>query len=474
MRPILDIGLGLEAVRVGQMLYCLKKVRAPVWEFKVDSVLFTLPARRECCIGELTHKDLTHLRDMFELPGFRRLDQYCIMAGCNEAVKVFRVTKASETDLMKGEATIPTRKDTDPYSHTTREWCCLTEREAEAKVLNEGASLFCQGIAGTGKTHYMKGLIARLRALGKKVDLISKTHTACSRMGPDAMTCDAYSQRKIRHGVCNADVIWLDEASQVECELLVQLNKLSPDIQWIISADFNQFSPVMDNFRGNVVNDEALKDSRLLFDWCVGNLLTLTTCRRSDAALFSYYSSLIPGGCRYESSLQEVVAEARLLFPVRSEPAQHHLVISHVKRVRLNKEVNQKLKPKDATLVRTKYRKGMLNRPQNMFIWKGLELLGCVRGSQKGIKNNVFYIVEAIGDATVTLEGKESKQKVELTFEQLAQWTRLSHAQTYASIQGCEYNDTICLHDSQNPRFSRRHLFVAISRATEWSKVQVS
>jgi ATP-dependent exoDNAse (exonuclease V) alpha subunit len=50
---------------------------------------------------------------------------------------------------------------------------------------------------------------------------------------------------------------------------------------------------------------------------------------------------------------------------------------------------------------------------------------------------------------------------------------RLPWATTYASCQGTEYPGTLAIHDTDNPHFSRRHLFVALSRAKEASNVCV-
>jgi hypothetical protein len=52
-----------------------------------------------------------------------------------------------------------------------------------------------------------------------------------------------------------------------------------------------------------------------------------------------------------------------------------------------------------------------------------------------------------------------------LTFDQVRAWLRLSYAQTYASCQGTEFDGSVCLWDTAHRHFSRRHLFVGLSRA---------
>jgi hypothetical protein len=62
---------------------------------------------------------------------------------------------------------------------------------------------------------------------------------------------------------------------------------------------------------------------------------------------------------------------------------------------------------------------------------------------------------------------KQCGTTFELTFSQIADWMRLSFAQTYASCQGTEFDAPLRLHDTTHVHFSLRHLFVAMSRAKE-------
>jgi hypothetical protein len=175
----------------------------------------------------------------------------------------------------------------------------LCEVEAARRVIN-GESLLCEGVAGTGKTTYIQGLVQELRALGRTVAIISKTHTASQRAG--GVTADHWVRRHILHGCAVADCVWIDECFQLETELWAQLNKLSGR-QWILSGDAHQFAPLFDSWRGAPVAEDAFQRSRLLLTLCGCNRLTLTTCRRSDGELFAWYSSLIRGGSRYELPL---------------------------------------------------------------------------------------------------------------------------------------------------------------------------
>ena len=109
----------------------------------------------------------------------------------------------------------------------------------------------------------MKGLVERLRSLGKKVDIISKTHCASERAG--GVAADHYVRRHILHGACTADYVWIDEASQADVGILCQLNQLTytSKVRFLLSGDFNQFPPLFNSFRGTPISEEAFKDSFL-------------------------------------------------------------------------------------------------------------------------------------------------------------------------------------------------------------------
>jgi len=461
-RPLHDLAMCTEAVRVGQMLYVLRKQRAIIYELKTDSVLYKPAKRAKGILEDLAFKDL-RLRDLFDTqlrsPGQRTLEPQgprLRMAIDHSCEKVFRVTTAGEKDPMKMEPKAPKRSVV--YTSEEALWHDVSEEEAARIVIN-GGSMLCLGIAGTGKTTFLKGLVERLKALGKRVDIISKTHTASERAG--GCTADHYVRRHILHGACLADVIWVDEISQLEVTLWAQLNKLKR--QWLLSGDFNQFPPIYNSWRGCVVDEGSFERSGLLHELAGGNRLTLTECRRTGPEIFGFYSSLVAGGGRWACCLEAVLAEARALFKFEGA-ARHNLVISHRKRVRINKELNQQLRPEGALLIRAKAEKGQTCSAQNMFIWEGIELLGCTQSTKKGVRNNVVYRVVGIDD-DVRVVKKESSELITLSYAQVAALLRLSYAQTYASCQGAEFDDSLRLHDTSSRHFTKRHLFVALSRS---------
>jgi hypothetical protein len=64
----------------------------------------------------------------------------------------------------------------------------------------------------------------------------------------------------------------------------------------------------------------------------------LTVCRRSEARLFDFYSSLIVGGGRCDLPTAEAVRQARFHFP-STTVARWNLVISHQRRIRITPRI---------------------------------------------------------------------------------------------------------------------------------------
>ena len=200
MRPWSDQCLSTEAVRMGQMVYAIRRLRAVPYELKTDSALY-LPLKRckSTCLAELTHKDLGGLRTRFEGKGCRRLNEHYVKIQVADSdAPVFRCGAAIEKDRMRCDPRQP-RRDW-PLPGRSFPWTEVREEDAEAHVL-AGSSLLILGIAGTGKTTLMQKLVTSIRGIGQQCTVISKTHTACRRADPAGATADHFC-RRVLHGSC--------------------------------------------------------------------------------------------------------------------------------------------------------------------------------------------------------------------------------------------------------------------------------
>ena len=153
----------------------------------------------------LTFRGRSGLRDRYEAitPATRRLNEHIALTPIPSDEAVFRVCPAKEDDLMKIGPRPPRREAEDPPPCVEAPGE-LSEEEAIRAVLN-GFSLLVLGIAGVGKTHFMQGLVKKLRNTSNRVDVISKTHCSSRRTG--GVTADHYVRRHIIHGACTADYV---------------------------------------------------------------------------------------------------------------------------------------------------------------------------------------------------------------------------------------------------------------------------
>ena len=104
-----------------------------------------------------------------------KLDQYCLCTHEPSDRPVFRVGKACEHDKLKVESSKHTKRNSR-LTIPENNWKEFTDNEAGETHVLEGGSLLIEGIAGTGKGTFAKGIVERLVRLGKKVAVISK-HT---------------------------------------------------------------------------------------------------------------------------------------------------------------------------------------------------------------------------------------------------------------------------------------------------------
>jgi hypothetical protein len=338
----------------------------------------------------------------------------------------------------------------------------LSQEEATRRVVN-GDALLVLGLAGTGKSHYARDLVSRLRAQGLKVECMAKTHVAAQRI--QGVTCDHWVRRHVLNGHSEAQVLWVDEVFQVDVAVLAQLNKLTrTNTRFLLTGDPHQFEPLANSWRGCAVGPGRLENSRLLRHLAGGHRLTLTVCLRSDVRLFSFYASLVHG----ERPLAECIAAAREQFGLRGH-AEHNLVISHRRRVSINRRLNRAAKPAEgAVWVPVALVRSDMNEAQSMWLWPGLRMLGCCHAERDGLRNGVTYTLEAVDAEGVTIAGQRVPMEV------VKRHLRLAHCQTYASCQGTEFTGTLRLWDAESPHFTRRHLYVGLSRARAATAVVVA
>ena len=108
-------------------------------------------------------------------------------------------------------------------------------------------------------------------------------------------------------------------------------------------------------------------------------------------------------------------------------------------------------------------------RAAKYVIWPGLKLLGCVNTIKRAGRNSVLHTIDSCDETVKFVQLQDT-----FSYDQVRDLFRLSNCRTIASCQGTEFDDALTVWETNHPRFTLRHLFVALSRAKSKDLVQVA
>ena len=133
------------------------------------------------------------------------------------------------------------------------------------------------------------------------------------------------------------------------------------------------------------------------------------------------------------------------------------LVISNTHRKRINMIKNEK--------------KGIcLNGETLMYIYPGIELIGCLSKKKNNIVNGLLYTVISCDANNITVTDGNEEHTVTICFA--ASSFRLSYSRTIFQSQSMTAAGSVCIH-TKSPHFNRRHLLVAASRCKDHKLLRV-
>ena len=221
--------------------------------------------------------------------------------------------------------------------------------------------------------------------------------------------------------------IFVDEVSLLPLDALGNLARLTlTGAKFVLFGDYEgQFESISDRWS---VSSGRLQQSQLLRDMVKSLWVKLTTYRRGDdEALFDFYYGLYNSN----ETLTTMVARAKNNFPACSDP-DLVLCISHNKRILINKRMNESRAPDTAVEVCvTEEIQGTTCQPQNMFIWTGMELIGCPRGRGRKyeVVQGVVYTLLYVGRFCVLrMRPEYGDEEIEVPLEKIPYLLRLTHA----------------------------------------------
>jgi hypothetical protein len=310
--------------------------------------------------------------------------------------------------------------------------------------------------------------------------MITKTHSAVRRFGRGS-TADKWLGWHVgnaRGGL--PDVLIIEELSLLGLNLWTDvctafISGRAHKEQFILADDLFQLQPPKNTWCGAPVHKHALKNSDLLYQLAGGTRVFLNRNVRSDTVIYQFAMSLRADGIEFSERL----AQAKALFPSTDRVPDTVLVLSHAKRELYNTEINLKKKPDDAIfLERTKRRSKDDCRAQDMWIWKGMIVLG----QEKPCFKSQLYKVMDWDNNKVTLETVEFTQvngeipegkTLEVCRHTATDAIRMMHAVTYCRSQGLTLQGVIVLADTDSQHFEIEHLNLGLTRGTHSSLVEI-
>ena len=471
-RPIHDFVMSSEHVAVATARLVVARLKIPfaTLDVKTDALI----------LGGVAAKHLERLREAVE--GVRYCDLHTLAREGGQKTlldqhglfpregtePVFRFR--TEGTRLKGRFRTPRRVACPPggvISQTT----ALSQEEAREHLL-QGHSLMVEGLPGVGKSYWVAGLCKELEDQDKRLCVIAKTHASVANFNSHliangaktrAITADHWANAFVRRGRCPFHCVIVEECSQIDAGLWDEIAKASLIVpQWIVCGDFAQFQAICDTFCGRPA--PSPQGSDLLRELTGGHSLVMCENKRSDPELFSFVQAVLSS----THDLPEILAQARLQFPLSLRPARYNLCLSHSTRVRINRLANDREKQghPEAIHLRASASSCGDNVPQSFWTWAGQELIGAGGRAKKGI----FYVVQSATEDRIVVEG--NGQTLALTHEAAAKSLRLTHALTYASCQGLSLAG-VRLTDTYSQHFTWRHLYVGASRCTSARLLEV-
>ena len=510
MRPIAQIALDEEQVRIAEILEILK----PLEEKKLVT---RLGAVVDCVFYE-SKTPLVSLQD--------EIDHARLPSGAPK----FQIKLEKAQKVPTKWTGSPTIRNHD-LSFEPPAWTDFFNLSVEEIValIKERRGALVSGAAGTGKTTSMRKAIKMFERQMKDEGVQIK-HLNCALRHAAARLIDGntiahlLNKYRMQGGPKFAKdcIVLIDEASEIPLSMWTELTQwYLLGVRFVIIGDFDgQFLPMFDRWR-EALQKNDIQTSLFFHSLCEGTRLHFTEYRRGDATakpLFDFYCGLYPllKNENQEAALAVALEAAHKMFKTCEGMPDIMICLSHKKRELLNHAVNKHLAAElEQNGVETRFipkttskSLGVTMAPQDFKAWVGMELLGCIRQSNsKTIINGVWYVIARMDDrfiylnvheryrkqpgddddketATETEDQEDSEEdpaegeipaEIKLTYEQASKWLRPMHALCYGSIQGCTMaNKKILLLDTTRAHFTLRHLIVGVSRATHQDNVHVA
>jgi 5-methylcytosine-specific restriction protein A len=335
------------------------------------------------------------------------------------------------------------------------------------EIVESKKSTQLNGPAGTGKSYLTNKIIEVLKEQKLNFLAFSPTHKGARIISGetiDSLYHKVRSSSKSINKFKNIDVVLIDEVSMMKEQfyaMFVNIKKSAPQIQFIVTGDFEQLPPVNDSWEGDYKNSAALHEL------CDGNRLQLTKNRRSEPRLFELCQDVS------KINISEFTPKTETYLNI----AYTHKTRKDVNKKCLDRFLKEEIDSDEVTLFIPADKKNP--KTQDVTLCAGIPVVchktpndKAAKKSGNGFLNSERFIVQLIENDTITLIGNGDREII-ITKKDFHRFFYIAFCITVHTSQGETFNVPYTIYDWDFYRFCKKAKYVAMSRATSIENVQI-
>ena len=291
-----------------------------------------------------------------------------------------------------------------------------------------------------------------MKAKGMKYVSLAPTNKAANIIGGQTIHKFVIQHSKNHLQNLDIDYIFIDEISMMQSDFykfFSSLQRLKPDLKFIIVGDFNQIPPVNDK------KDFDYKSSCVLFELCGGNRISLSKCRRADDTLFNMLK---------DDNIMKLTKDD---FNTDLK-TDIHICFSNRKR----KEIN-----KNMMMMKCKRRKTIKleaihtdERTQDVTLFVGCPVIAKKNNKTMGFVNNDQFVIQSISKTTITLQDTNDNT-LDIKTMDFQRFFCVAFCITTHSSQGGTIDVPYTIHEFNN--MDKKLKYVALSRSTSKNNINI-